>query len=122
MEVNNIEVIDAEIIKTKKTFWLWRVISSRFKKESNEDWVLERRDTCKTCEFNSLNSKEKRTVKSRIFKFLSDFLTFITFSKNENLGVCTICDCPLYYKQLTEEEECHAEPSKWKSIYIPNKK
>lgn len=51
---------------------------------------------------------------------LSDFLTFVTFAEKTNLGTCKICFCPLYYKTMEMEEICEANPSKWKSIYIPN--
>lgn len=98
------------------------IILSRFKKESQEDWVEERRRICKVCEYNSKN-KEKLSIKERFFKFLSDLYTFITFSDSEDLGECE-CLCSIYYKTLEETEECFAkekgEEDKWKSIYKPN--
>jgi hypothetical protein len=42
--------------------------------------------------------------------------------EKEELGSCTICGCPIFYKTKIKEEECEAEPSKWDSIYIPNKR
>lgn len=98
---------------------LWRIIKSRFKTETSEDWVKERRKVCNECEFNSLNSTDTN-IKLKMYKLVSDFYTFLTRSKNENLGECTICGCDLFYKSREEEEKC--DKNKWKSIYIPNKK
>ena len=46
MSINNIEVIDAEIIKEKKPYWIWLAIKSRFIR-TNESWVKERREKWK---------------------------------------------------------------------------
>jgi len=100
---------------------LWRIITSRFKKETGEDFIAQRREVCRTCPHNSLNSSE-RTLKQKVYKYLSDFYTWLTKAENEDLGDCLKCGCNLYYKSRIEDEDCVLEPSKWKSIYIPNKK
>lgn len=121
MNINEIEVMDAEIVKVKKNYWWWSAIKSRFKK-LEESWVKERREVCINCVYNSKNYKEKKTFKQKTLKFFSDALTFITFAENEDLGQCLFpgCSCDIFYKTKLEESEC--DSNKWKSIYIPNKK
>jgi len=103
---------------------IWRIIKSRFKKDTGESWVEERRKICKVCPFNSKN-KEKLSVKNKFIKIFSDLYTTITFSEYIDLGTCS-CECPIWYKTADEEEECWAKEEKnddkWKSIYIPNNK
>ena len=62
MNINNIKVIDAEIIKVKKPHWIWLAIKSRFLK-GREPWVKERREKCANCVYNSKNFKEKKSKK-----------------------------------------------------------
>lgn len=100
---------------------IWTILKSRFIRDNNEDWVKERRAICKECRtYNSLYYKEKTSLKNRVYKILSDLLTFITFAENEELGQCLHknCGCSIFYKTKIEEEFCHEE--KWKSINIPN--
>lgn len=96
------------------------ILLSRFKKEKNESWVKERRIICFNCPHNTKN-KEKISLKLKASKLLSDFYSLVTFSEYKELGSCSICTCPIFYKSREIEEECDAQPSKWKSIYIPNK-
>lgn len=100
----------------------WRILKSRFVDNDDEDWVKQRRAICATCEYNSLNSFE-RTFKQKIYKHLSDFYTWITRAKNEDLGQCK-CLCSIYHKTAEELEQCYSKEigkeDKWKSIYIPN--
>lgn len=97
-----------------------RIILSRFKKETKEKWIKDRRVICLGCTFNTLN-QERVTLKVRILRALSNFYTFITFSERKKLGFCGICGCDLYYSTRENESECSDTPPKWKSIYIPNK-
>lgn len=119
MNIKDIKVVDAEIIKVKKPHWIWLAIKSRFIR-TNELWVKERREKCKNCVYNSKNFKEKKTLKQKTLKLFSDLLSLITFSKNENLGQCLFpgCSCDIFHKTKTIESEC--DYGKWKSIYIPN--
>jgi hypothetical protein len=82
-----------------------RILTSRFKKDKKEQWVLDRRKTCSLCHYNSLNQK-KLSLKIKILKTLSDFYTWITFQEKTDLGTCTDCGCDLFYKTMTEEENC----------------
>ena len=100
---------------------LIKIIKSRFKKEPKEKWVMERRKICKTCPYNTKN-QQTLSLKVRVYKKLSDFLTWITLSENEDLGSCghETCGCDVYFKTMMEEEQCSDIPPKWKSIYKPN--
>lgn len=97
------------------------IVKSRFKKDSKEDWVTERRTACKNCKYNTKN-QTNISLRVRLIKLLSDFLTLITFAEKRDLGNCSICTCDLFFKSLEIAETCEATPSRWKSIYIPNKK
>ena len=87
------------------------ILKSRFKKQSQEDWIEDRREICRVCPFNSKNSKESLTIKNKVYKVLSDFYTFITRAENKDLGVCLACDCPVFWK--TPEIEEHCPKNKW---------
>lgn len=87
-----------------------RIVLSRFRKEKEEKWVAERRKTCKGCPFNTLNL-ERVPIKQKIINFLSDGYTWITNSKSEDLGACSVCGCDLFYKTRESEENCPKE--KW---------
>lgn len=97
---------------------IWTILASRFRKEREEDWVKERREVCKLCEFNSLNSKDF-TTKQKVLKFLSDLYTKITFSHYIELGTC-ICGCSIYFLTREKDSVCTAKEEygddKWKSI------
>lgn len=100
---------------------IWTIIKSRFVRDKNEDWVKERREICKACRtYNSLYYQEKISLKNKIYKILSDFYTFITFSENEELGQCLSprCGCSIWHKTAINSEKC--EEGKWQSIYKPN--
>lgn len=103
--------------KIFKIIWKIRtIILSRFKKPQNQEWVELRRSICKNCPHNS---KKTTTLsfKVRLTRFLSDFLTWITRAEQEDLGYCTICTCPLYFKTQEEDSEC--DLGFW-SIHRPN--
>ena len=89
-----------------------RIINSRLSKERKDEWVYERLSICKTCKYNSKNNI-KESLKEKILKNLSDFLTFITFADKKDLGYCKVCTCDLYFKTQIKEENCEKE--KWKS-------
>lgn len=101
---------------------LWTILNSRFKKETDEEWVAQRREVCRICPYNSLNSPQ-RTLKQNLYKYLSDFYTWLTRAENEDLGECN-CGCSVYFKTRELEESCWSKEEygedKWKSIYIPN--
>ena len=109
-------------MESLKSFWvsIVNILKSRFKKETGESWVKERREICKTCPHNSLNNST-RTFKQKTYKLLSDFYTWLTRAENEDLGDCLKCGCNLYFKSKIDTEVCHADGDKWKSVYIPNK-
>ena len=119
MDINNIEVINAETIEVKKPHWIWLAIKSRFIR-TNESWVKERREVCKNCFYNSKNFENKKTLKQKTLKFFSDLLSFVTLSFHKDLGQCLepSCGCDISSKSKIIESEC--EVGKWKSIYIPN--
>jgi len=94
------------------------LLLSRFKKEKNEQWVQDRRQICKVCPYNTKNL-ESISRKQKIVNFFSKIYSAITFSENEDLGECSICTCPLFYKTREKEENC--DKNKWKSIHIENK-
>jgi len=121
MSINNIEVIDAEIIKIKKPHWTWLAIKSRFLK-GGEPWVKERREKCKNCVYNSKNFKEKKTIKQKTLKLFSDLLSLVTLSFHKDLGQCLHidCGCSITHKTLLPSEETDCPEGKWSSIYIPN--
>jgi len=100
---------------------LWRIIKSRFEKETGEYWILERREICRTCPYNSNNS-QKSTFKQKVYKILSNFYTLLTRSENEDLGEC-FCGCSVYFLTRDKESQCSAKEEygddKWKSIFIP---
>lgn len=104
---------------------LLKIIKARLRKESKEDFVKQRINICLCCEKNTRNLV-KLGFKQKFLRFLSDTLDFIMFSKRKDYGICNVCSCPIAY--LTEDplETCGEEKlgneSKWKSIYIPNKK
>jgi hypothetical protein len=93
------------------------IILSRINKTKTESWVEDRRHVCSLCPHNSKNNSDS-TLKQRIYKLLSDSLTFITGAINYDLGQCKICLCDLYYKSKSDVEDC--EDGRWKSIYTPN--
>lgn len=119
MNIKEIKVVDAEIVKVKKPHWILLAIKSRFIR-TNELWVKERREKCKNCVYNSKNFKEKKTLKQKTLKFFSDLLSLITLSFHKDLGQCLEpnCGCDIYQKSKILEAEC--DDGKWKSIYIPN--
>lgn len=91
---------------------LLRIIRSRFKKTKEEQWMLDRREACRVCPFNSKNV-EKIPWRKRIIIKLSDFYSWITGNSDEdNLGNCLKCGCSLYYKQQEKTEIC--EDNRWK--------
>lgn len=95
---------------------IFRILKSRFIK-NKEYWVEERRKICKDCKtYNSSYYQEKVSLKNKVYKALSDFYTFITFSENEELGQCLHenCGCNIFYKTKIGNEFCHEY--KWKSI------
>lgn len=100
------------------------ILRSRFQKETGEEYIKKRREVCKTCEYNSLNSP-RQIFKHKLYKNLSNFYTWLTRSENIDLGFCE-CECPIYEKTRQRESECYAKEEygedKWQSIYIPNKK
>lgn len=102
---------------------IWMILSSRFRKEREEDWIEQRREACRVCTHNSLNNSETST-KKRLLKFLSDLYTKVTFAKYEDLGTCE-CSCPIALKTRERDEICWAAEEygddKWKSIFIPQK-
>lgn len=90
------------------------ILKSRFKKESDEKWIKERKEVCKKCPFNSLNTAQI-PLKGKLLIKLSNLYNIITFSKPEKLGNCTACDfCDIYYKSAEKEEEC--PKNKWKKL------
>lgn len=117
MSINNIEVIDAEIIKPH---WIWTAIKSRFLKTKEDWWIDERRKKCKSCVYNSKNFKEEKTLKQKTLKFFSDLLSLVTLSFHKDLGQCLHeeCGCPIFFSTIIPEGEC--PDNKWKSIYIVN--
>jgi len=101
---------------------LWVIIKSRFDKEPDEPFVEERRKICATCPYNSFN-RGTWTFKQKLYKYLSDFYTWLTRAENEDLGECE-CTCSIWFKTKDINEECWAKEKygddKWKSIYVPN--
>lgn len=100
-----------------------KIILSRFKKTTEEEFVKQRREICRVCEYNSLN-REKIPLNKLILKKLSDFYSLITGNLEVDvLGNCTACEsCSIYYLTI-DSDECHnKKENRWKSIYIPNKK
>ena len=101
---------------------LCTIIKSRFKKETGEAWVRERREVCKNCDFNDNNSLT-RSFKLKVYKVLSNLLSYITRSKMERLGFCQ-CGCPIAEKTAEITESCWSKEEYgvdyWESIYIPN--
>ena len=122
MSINNIEVINAEIIKIKKPHWIRLAIKSRFLKTKEDWWIDERRKKCKSCVYNSKNFKEEKTLKQKTLKFFSDLLSLVTLSFHKDLGQClhVDCGCSIAHKSLLPIEEADCPEGKWKSIYIPN--
>ena len=70
-----------------------------------------RRKICQGCPLNTKN-QVKLSRKVRVYKFFSDLLDKIMFSKEKDLGACSICTCPIIYKTKIKEEEC--PENKWK--------
>ena len=102
------------MLKLKNSFKkLWIILLSRNKKPNQEQWVLDRREVCRTCEFNTINI-EKLPLKKRIIKFLSDFYSKIMGKEEvDTLGNCSACDmCSVYFKSETDVEYC--PKNKWK--------
>lgn len=90
------------------------IATSRFKKPIEESWIKDRRATCSTCEWNTLN-QEKLSLKTRIIKFLSDMYSKITGNADEDvLGNCghISCGCSIYFKTSELIEKC--PENKWK--------
>ena len=103
--------------KIFKIIWKIRtIILSRFKKPQNQEWVELRRSICKNCPHNSKKTTTL-SLKVRLTRLLSDFLTWITRAEQEDLGHCTICTCPIFFKSLEKLEKCDA--GYW-SVYEPN--
>lgn len=90
------------------------ILLSRFKKpqEKIPQWIKDRREKCKSCEWNTLNI-EKLPLKKRLIKALSDFYSYITNKQEEDiLGNCSACSmCSIYFK--TEEEVEYCPKNKW---------
>lgn len=97
------------------------IVKSRFKKDSEENWIKERREICKNCPQNTLNLN-KITLKIRILIRLSKIYSFITGDNREYRGNCSVCGCDVTNLTNEEAQDCSNEEPKWKSIYIPNKK
>jgi len=93
------------------------VLKSRFKKQTEEDWIEQRREICRVCPLNTKNSKST-TLKVKIYKHLSDFYTWLTRAKNnkDDGSLCSICGCNLFYLCGEPESRCSDTPPKWESI------
>lgn len=93
---------------------LLRIIRSRFKKTKEEQWLLDRREACRVCPFNSKNV-EKIPWRKKIVIKLSDFYSWVTGNSDEdNLGNCLKCSsCSVFYKTLEKEFESCPE-NRWK--------
>jgi len=91
---------------------LYRIVKSRLIK-GEEPWVEERRKICQGCPLNTKN-QVKLSRKVRVYKFFSDLLDTIMFSKEKDLGQCAHpdCGCPIAQKTKIKEEEC--PENKWK--------
>lgn len=88
------------------------IIKSRFRTDYSS-WVLRRRKVCFSCPHNSKNTN-KSTIKLKVYKVFSNLFSFITMSKSEDLGECTICLCDVYWKSLITKEEGEDCPlKKW---------
>lgn len=95
---------------------------SRFRKykETEEDFVKERKQICNTCPHNTKNIN-KLSIKQKCLNLLSNLLTLLMTGKfNENDYACNLCHCTLIYKIPEIEETCL--DNRWKSIYIQNKR
>lgn len=88
---------------------LWRIVRSRFLNVDEE--ALRKKEICDKCPFNTKNSK-KPSIKTEIFRLLSQFLTIITWQKDkeQDWGVCKICGCELFWKIL-DNDKC--PKNKW---------
>ena len=105
--------------KIFKIIWkIKTIILSRFKKPQNQEWVELRRSICKNCPHNSKKTTTL-SLKVRLTRFLSDFLTWITRAEQEDLGICTHekCGCDIFFKSKIDEEIC---PEGYWSVYEPN--
>lgn len=93
---------------------IWTIIKSRLKKPKTDKEIERKRAICLGCEFNS-NNLRKLSAYKLFLASLSDFYSWITGNKEEdNLGVCTVCLCSLYYKTQTNSEKCeHPQGDKW---------
>lgn len=91
---------------------LWRIVKSRFLKQKNEQWIQDRRDKCKNCEWNTLN-KTNITIKQKFLKNLLDAYSQISGNEDEDtLGNCTACEmCSVFYKSSEKLEKC--PKNKW---------
>jgi len=106
----------------KKWNKLWIILSSRFKKPSEESWVIERINKCLNCEHHSSNTKNK-TLKVKIITILSSLYNLLFGKLTKKWGFCSICGCDTLFMTAQPETECSDYGNeKWKSIYIPNKK
>lgn len=90
----------------------WKqIIQSRwlYFKNKDKDWFKERKEICNGCVYNS-KFLDKKNFKSRL-------ISLVNF-KND---YCTVCKCPLKYKQSLPESNCGLEEileePKWKSIW-----
>lgn len=95
----------------------WTIITSRFKREKEEEFVRLRRALCKDCPLNSLN-KERLSLFDKLRKYPSDFYSWIT-GFEDVLGICTheYCGCSIAAKSNIEDEMCPED--KWESVFIP---
>lgn len=92
-----------------------KIIKSRFTKPKTDKEIERKKNICKNCEFNSLNA-EKIEFKKKLLKKLSDFYSLIAGKKEEdNLGLCTVCGCSVYYKILMSEDGEDCLKGKWKT-------
>ena len=89
---------------------LFRILRSRFIKTKQESWIEHRRKICSTCPLNTQNLKNV-SLKIKILIKLSNFYSFITLAKFRELGTCSLCGCPIFFKSQDKEEECEA--NKW---------
>lgn len=91
---------------------IFRILKSRLKKKKEEDWILERREACRVCPFNSKNMEKIPWNKKMLIK-LSNFYSYITGNLDEdNLGSCTKCGCSVFYGSAEITEEC--PDNRWK--------
>lgn len=78
-------------------FKIFRILRSKFRNKDliTEEWYLERKKACNSCEYNSKNKKSLSSFKEKIFYYL-----------NMKEPFCTICSCEIKAKASEELEQC----------------